>query len=183
MSYHSYKPWLRDEFAFRCVYCLCRERWFPDGDAAFGVDHLIPQSEHLDLTVEYSNLVYSCCQCNSLRGTDGVPDPAVCAYGDHLEVLSDGSVKALSETGAYLTRACRLNRQMLVEFRLGILKLLNVLETKSPEHAEPLVRRFFGYPESLPNLRKMRPPLGTIKEGLASSSHERRLRGELPSCY
>ena len=23
----SYKPWLRDEFAFRCVYCLWRERW------------------------------------------------------------------------------------------------------------------------------------------------------------
>ncbi len=24
-SYESYRPWLRDEFAFRCVYCLTRE--------------------------------------------------------------------------------------------------------------------------------------------------------------
>jgi hypothetical protein len=37
-DYRSYKPWLRDEFEFRCVYCLCRERWFPDGDANFSVD-------------------------------------------------------------------------------------------------------------------------------------------------
>jgi hypothetical protein len=24
-SYEYYRPWLRDEFAFRCVYCLKRE--------------------------------------------------------------------------------------------------------------------------------------------------------------
>jgi hypothetical protein len=23
----SYRPWLRDEFAFRCVFCLVREQW------------------------------------------------------------------------------------------------------------------------------------------------------------
>ena len=26
-SYESYRPWLRDEFEFRCVYCLKRETW------------------------------------------------------------------------------------------------------------------------------------------------------------
>jgi hypothetical protein len=26
-SYRSYRPWLRDEFTFRCVYCLKREQW------------------------------------------------------------------------------------------------------------------------------------------------------------
>ena len=26
-SPESYRPWLRDEFAFRCVYCLDRELW------------------------------------------------------------------------------------------------------------------------------------------------------------
>ena len=44
LDYGDYKPWLRDEFQFRCVYCLCRERWFPDGDEAFSVDHVQPQS-------------------------------------------------------------------------------------------------------------------------------------------
>ena len=26
-DYKRYRPWLRDEFTFRCVYCLKRERW------------------------------------------------------------------------------------------------------------------------------------------------------------
>ena len=26
-DYPSYLPWLRDEFSFRCVYCLLREQW------------------------------------------------------------------------------------------------------------------------------------------------------------
>jgi len=34
-TYRAYKPWLRDEFAFRCVYCLWRERWCADGAQAF----------------------------------------------------------------------------------------------------------------------------------------------------
>src|SRR4051794_20056002 len=39
-----YKPWLRDEFVFRCLYCRCREVWFPDGDPTFSVEHLQPTS-------------------------------------------------------------------------------------------------------------------------------------------
>ena len=26
-DYQSFRPWLRDEFSFRCVYCLIREQW------------------------------------------------------------------------------------------------------------------------------------------------------------
>src|SRR5438874_575576 len=29
-TYQAYKDWLRDEFTFRCVYCLERERWYPN---------------------------------------------------------------------------------------------------------------------------------------------------------
>jgi hypothetical protein len=39
-----YKPWLRDEFTFRCVYCRCREVWFPYGDRNFSVEHARPTS-------------------------------------------------------------------------------------------------------------------------------------------
>jgi hypothetical protein len=42
VDYQNYKPWLRDEFTFRCVYCLERERWYPSGAAAFSVDHVVP---------------------------------------------------------------------------------------------------------------------------------------------
>ena len=43
-GYRAYKPWLRDEFTFRCVYCLSRERWCPNGHEEFAVDHSIPQA-------------------------------------------------------------------------------------------------------------------------------------------
>ena len=26
-KYESYREWVRDEFSFRCVYCLLREQW------------------------------------------------------------------------------------------------------------------------------------------------------------
>ena len=42
-AYESYRPWLRDEFDFRCVYCLKRETW---GQVTFEfeLDHFEPQS-------------------------------------------------------------------------------------------------------------------------------------------
>jgi hypothetical protein len=44
-DYAAYKPWLRDDLHFRCVYCLERERWDRSGHAAFGVDHVKPKSD------------------------------------------------------------------------------------------------------------------------------------------
>jgi hypothetical protein len=42
-DYPSYKPWLRDELTFRCVFCLIRERWYQDEDKTFHVDHWLPK--------------------------------------------------------------------------------------------------------------------------------------------
>ncbi len=39
-DYRACKPWLRDEFTFRCVYCLERELWYPDRAASFSADHV-----------------------------------------------------------------------------------------------------------------------------------------------
>src|SRR5437868_6664315 len=71
-DYQSYKPWLRDEFSFRCTYCLCREAWFPNGDDSFSVDHFTPRTADPERATDYDNLVYACCQCNRLkqRATD-----------------------------------------------------------------------------------------------------------------
>jgi hypothetical protein len=41
VDYTSFKPWLRDEFALRCVYCLTRERWCPAGHEDFSIEHFI----------------------------------------------------------------------------------------------------------------------------------------------
>jgi hypothetical protein len=43
----SFRPWLRDEFSFRSVYCLLREQWslVP---GMFGIDHFLPTVFHAD---------------------------------------------------------------------------------------------------------------------------------------
>jgi hypothetical protein len=40
-KYESYRPWLRDEFIFRCVYCLKREQW-GHVTSEFDIDHFQP---------------------------------------------------------------------------------------------------------------------------------------------
>jgi hypothetical protein len=57
-SYESYRPWLRDEFIFRCVYCLKRETW-GQVTGEFELDHFQPQSLAPHLSLDYFNLVYA----------------------------------------------------------------------------------------------------------------------------
>lgn len=54
-DYHRYRPWLRDEFAFRCVYCLEREVW-RDMRTQMHIDHFQPQKLRPNLAGDYSNL-------------------------------------------------------------------------------------------------------------------------------
>jgi hypothetical protein len=65
-AYESYRPWLRDEFAFRCVYCLKRETW-GQVTADFDLDHFAPQSLNPLLRLDYLNLIYSCWRCNAVK--------------------------------------------------------------------------------------------------------------------
>jgi hypothetical protein len=182
-NYESYKPWLRDEFSFRCVYCLCRERWFPDGEAAFSVDHVRPQSLDPDSVSIYENLLYSCCQCNAIRGTDMVPDPCVDAYGELLHIQSDGTVTADSEKGRDLIDICRLNRPALVAFRVGMMEVLAKLASRQDPDGR-LLRHILGFPDSLPNLSRLRPPSGNTKsDGIPASPFAHRERGQLTSMY
>jgi 5-methylcytosine-specific restriction endonuclease McrA len=62
-NYRSYRPWLRDEFAFRCVYCLVREQW-GRVTGEFDLDHYEPQRLHPHRARDYDNLLYSCSSCN-----------------------------------------------------------------------------------------------------------------------
>ena len=87
----SYKPWLRDDFSFRCAYCLTRERWNPSGHDGFGVDHVVAQSTAPLLTATYPNLAYACNTCNSSKGATPLPwSPFDQAVGLHVAVRQDG---------------------------------------------------------------------------------------------
>jgi hypothetical protein len=82
-DYSSYRDWLRDEFTFRCVYCLHREQWTSRG-ATFHVEHFIPASVDPDGEREYSNLLYACTTCNQTKEAIlGLPNP--CLAGVYCE--------------------------------------------------------------------------------------------------
>src|ERR1700675_3855243 len=74
-NYQDYKPWLRDDFTFRCVYSLVRDTWYPDRATSFSADHVFPQSEAPTRVADYWNLVYACTRCNSLKQNVHLLDP------------------------------------------------------------------------------------------------------------
>ncbi|MBY0457436.1 MAG: HNH endonuclease, partial [Gemmataceae bacterium] len=74
-DYPSFRPWLRDEFVFRCAYCLRRETWgLVRG--TFAIDHFLPVAVRPDLAVDYDNLVYACTTCNVAKSANELPSPA-----------------------------------------------------------------------------------------------------------
>ena len=89
-DYGDYKPFLRDEFTFRCVYCLERETWYPNRDASFSADHFEPKVLNPDRETDYENLLYACTRCNSFKqATTIFLDPTKVALADHLGVKKD----------------------------------------------------------------------------------------------
>lgn len=184
-NYQAYKPWLRDEFDFRCVYCLWRERWYAAGDAAFSVEHLQSQVAAPQRVCDYDNLVYACCRCNSIK-TDArlVLDPCRDPLGNHLEVAPKGTIHGLTPEGRELIRICQLDRPMLTESRRRLLELFQTLESSDHPQAAALRQHYLGFPDNLPVLSKCRPPGGNSRpEGIDESHFERSRRGAHPQTY
>jgi hypothetical protein len=180
----SYKPWLRDDFDYSCVYCLFREMWEPNGDDGFGVEHLVPTSVAGNGLTSYDALAYACCQCNASRKAKPLPLDPCGDLGRHLEVSTDGGVRGKTADGTALIGLCRLNRPNLTRFRQLLLDVLALLAADPGDEAAALGRRFLGYPDNLPDLAVLRPPEGNGRpEGIAGSALARRWRGELPATY
>jgi hypothetical protein len=184
-DYKHYKPWLRDEFSFRCAYCLCRESWFPDGESCFSVDHVWPRHWSAEPLSAYDGLVYACCVCNAFkRDFPDLFDFAAVALAEHLEVAADGTIRALSPQGESLIDVCALNRPELVAFRRDMQALVSVLTERHGEAVDRVRTRYLGYPIDLPDLAALRPPGGNARpDGIAGCHFERRRRGELTEIY
>jgi hypothetical protein len=127
-DYTAYKPWLRDEFSCRCVYCLFRERWHPSGEAGFSADHVEPQSRAPHRICDYTNLLYACLICNSTRQNRAAPDPCAVAFGAMLWVREDGTAEGLTSEGSALIQTLGLNRKGLREYRVRMQELLRACE-------------------------------------------------------
>ena len=178
-DYASYRPWLRDEFAFRCVYCLRREamgRTFGE----FAIDHFLPVRHRPDRATDYSNLLYACCPCNLRKGDQFVADPLVHLLSDQMAVRRDGTIDARTRECRQIVRVLQLDWPDANEFRALWIDVLQLAESQNPI----LYRRILGFPDDLPDLSGLTPPGGNSKPaGIEHSFHRRREGGELPEMY
>lgn len=173
--HREYRPWLEDEFTFRCIYCLKRQKWAPTD--IWSVEHLIPQSEAPELECSYDNLVLACQWCNSRKLANRVPDPVAVAYGKCLQVdKTSAKVKPLNKDGEILERVLKLNHPNVVAMRRERIRTLEVMARCSPEDW----KRLMGFPDELPNLRNLEPPDGNSRpQGIEGSWRERTRRPEV----
>jgi DUF971 family protein len=183
-DYDSYRDWLRDEFSFRCVFSLIREKWI-SRTGNFDIDHLKPRAKRPDLTCEYDNLLYLSHQANLTRNKRCVPDPCAVALGKSLRVVVTGErmgeIEGLNPTGTQIIRVLSLDSEDATRFRRNILKTVRSLAI----HDEAAFREWVGYPAELPVLRPphRRNPDNTRPEGLDESALALRERNELPEWY
>lgn len=183
-DYRSFKPWLRDEFGYRCAYYQMRERWH-GGEAGFSVDHYMSQASTPGRRCDYSNLIYACLRCNSLKGDEGegiALDPCQEPLADHLYINAEGSLLARTSAGQNHIDLLQLDDPWLTaERRLWIQTFRDLLRLV-PSSASLI--KWLSYPDDLPNLRTLRPPGGNhLPDGVAKSAYELRRQGLLPSVY
>src|SRR5262249_27249228 len=149
--YGSYKDWLRDDFLFRCVYCLEREMWYPSRHSAFGVDYIKPKgvSSFKKLKNVYENLAYACNRCNARKGTLLLINPREKPFGDHLKVNLDGTIKGLTLDGDALILALGLNETEIVETRrhyIAIYQAYQDSQLRGLTFVETMYNDAFRYP-------------------------------------
>jgi hypothetical protein len=178
-DYESYRPWLRDECTFRCVYCLQRERW-TRVTQAFNIDHVSPQSSDPQAVTEYDNLVYACSRCNGVKGNQEVGDPLETLISESLKLLPSGVLEPVTAEAARLVTGLDLNSPLMVQWRLNVMRIVQLAQEYGPE----LYLQLLGFPEDLPNLSRRRPPSGNARpQGIRQSYFAKRKRGELPDTY
>lgn len=183
-DYQPYKDWLRDEFSFRCIYCLTRERWERDPRSAFGVDHIVPRSVDSSLVARYDNLVYSCNTCNSARQDSLLPiDLNTDQIGGHVRLNAMGVYAAVTPQGESLIDLLNLNLQPLVQARRRVLFAYKRVIGAAPG-VQDVDFDLFNYPLDLPDLGSLRPPNGNSRpSGIIACAFNRRAIGALPEFY
>lgn len=174
----SFRPWLRDEFLFRCVYCLEREQW-TNVVGAFHIEHFQPVTIAPDGKLSYDNLLYACRACNALKGDQQVPDPLIVLLSNAVVVQLDGRIEGLAKEARRLIDLMGLDDPVYRERRRLILRIAALAEQRDPV----LYRMLLGFPRDLPNLGRLRPPSNRRPNGVRRSSFALRQREELPETY
>src|SRR5438132_14281404 len=113
----SYRPWLRDEFAFQCVYCLLREQW-GRVRRTFDIDHFRPVALSPEDVRAYDNLLYACGTCNATKAMRDVPDPTMVLLTPDVQVTADGVIHSETPEAARLIDLLGLDSPQFTEFRM-----------------------------------------------------------------
>lgn len=180
-KYGHHRPWLRDEFDFRCVYCLKREQWCHHlGE--FELDHQVAQSIDAALCRDYMNLVYACHNCNHRKGNKRLPSPDKVAFGACMEVLTTrkrtGEIVALNDDGDRLIDELGLDQPKITTTRRQY-----ILSIRSHQkHDWKIFLMWMGFPADLPDLKNVDPqPISNTRPGgIDQSSFQRK---PLPEYY
>jgi hypothetical protein len=186
VQYQSYKDWLRDEFAFRCVYCLERERWYPNGHAGFGVDHVMPKGQacYSHLVCHYPNLVYACNRCNSAKRDELLLDPCADRFALHIRIHEDGEIEGLTSVGKRVVNILGLDLRGPTEKRREQMTILRLFKRyPHDEEVRSLYLSAFGFPDDLPDLSKHTRTKNTKPEGVEGSFFRLRESKTLPETY
>ena len=177
-DYADYKDWLRDEFDFRCVYCLRRESW-ERRRAIWVVEHLVPRKLRPDLATHYPNLVLACTTCNSVKSASTMPDPCKVAYAALVSVREDGTIHDHSPAGRKLIKGAGLGDADATEWRRKMIHLIRNYRRHEPHE----YRRWMGYPDDLPDLSRRKSKPNSKPRGAAECRYLQQIAGKLPPTY
>ena len=125
LSYDEYREQLRYDFFYSCAYCTMFET---EAHAIrFTIDHYEPQNARQDLRDEYTNLMWACDVCNTMKGDRCPPQSARAAgyrffrpdedvRGHHFR-SSGIRVEPKTNVGYFTIEAVELNRESLLRLR------------------------------------------------------------------
>lgn len=177
-TYESFRPWLRDEFTFRCVYCLKREMW-GQVTGEFELDHFEPQSLVPERTLDYFNLIYACRRCNSVKLDEPIDDPLTILSSSFVFVLPDGLLFSDNLEAKRIIQQIDLNSPTLRRWRVMWMRIVDLANSRDVV----LYHQLTGLPEDLPDLSRLRPPSNSRHQGIEVCWHAKRQRGQLPQSY
>lgn len=132
-GYRAFKPFVRDDFAGQCAYCLLSEI-LAGGEENFELDHFRPRSRFPHLINDFYNIYYACHPCNHAKlaawpseelEARGISFVDLCKdeFATHFGVEANGEWTGLTNLGAYTIDVLRLNRKHLVTIRNLLSKL------------------------------------------------------------
>lgn len=161
-----FRPWLRDEFDFRCVYCLERETW-TKVIRGFEIDHVVPVSKAPELALDYDNLVYSCARCNGTKSNQAISDPYSELTDGTIKINSNAKAVGLTPNARKLIQQLDLNSPTMIEWRE-----LRLDSERLAKSNPAMLERLNRLPNALPDLNKLRPKANSKPNGIAQSWFE-----------